>query len=113
MKSLFPGGIVRDKQGRLSECNADGYGSRFYNYNEKGLPTQITEDGFERTFTYDNEGYVKTETQMTTPEMGDEEGESEVTKYNYTILEKDNYGNWIKRKDQNGNVLSRIITYFQ
>lgn len=113
LKSLFPGGIVRDKQGRLSECNADGYGSRFYNYNEKGLPTQITEDGFERTFTYDNEGYVKTETQMTTPEMGDEEGESEVTKYNYTILEKDNYGNWIKRKDQNGNVLSRIITYFQ
>ena len=112
LKSIFPGGIKRDKNGRLSECNADAYGSRYYTYNAKGLPTEIAEDGYVSVFTYDEEGYVKTETNTEAPEMGDEEGESTVTKHTYTILEKDNYGNWIKRKDQHGTIASRTITYY-
>lgn len=31
----------------------------------------------------------------------------------YTILEKDSYGNWTKRKDQKGNVTTRKITYYE
>lgn len=112
LKQLFPS-IKRDKQGRLSECEADGYGSRYYTYNAKGLPTQIAEDGYDRTFTYDADGYVKTETQTVAAEMGDEEGEPEVTKSSYTILAKDKHGNWTKRKDQKGNIQTRAITYFQ
>lgn len=112
LKQLFPT-IKRDKQGRLSECEPDGYGSRYYTYNAKGLPTQIAEDGYDRTFTYDADGYVKTETQTVAPEMGDEEGEAEVSKFSYSIVAKDKYGNWTKRKDQKGNVQTRIITYFQ
>ena len=112
LRQLFPT-VERDKQGRLSECESDGYGSRYYTYNAKGLPTQIAEDGYDRSFTYDADGYVKTETQTVAPEMGDEEGQPEVSKFTYTILAKDKYGNWTKRKDQNGNVQTRVISYFQ
>ena len=112
LKSIFPGGVKRDKDGRLTECNADGYGSRYYTYNEKGLPTEINEDGFARQMTYDADGYVATETSTVAPEMGDEEGELEVITNKYTILDKDSYGNWTKRKDQEGNVTTRSITYF-
>ena len=112
LKSIFPGGVKRDKNGRLTECNADGFGSRYYTYNDKGLPTEIAEDGGGRTITYDADGYVKTESMALAPEMGDEEGETEIIKVTYTIIEKDSYGNWTKRKDQDGNVTKRAITYF-
>lgn len=113
LKRMFAGGVKRDKDGRLTECNADGYGSRYYTYNNKGLPTEIAEDGGGRTFTYDADGYVKTESITVAPDMGDEESEPEIIKVTYTIVEKDSYGNWIKRKDQNGNITTRTITYFQ
>lgn len=113
LKRMFTGGVKRDKDGRLTECNADGYGSRYYTYNDKGLPTEIAEDGGGRTFTYDADGYVKTESMTVAPDMGDEEGEPEVITLTYTIVEKDSYGNWVKRKDQNGNITTRTITYFQ
>lgn len=112
LKTIYPGGITRDKNGRLKDCNADGYGSCSYNYNSKGLPTEIYADGCGRVLTYDADGYLKTETCSYPPEMGDEEGEEEVVKYTYTILEKDSYGNWTKRKDQNGAITTRKITYF-
>lgn len=117
LKSIFPGGITRNKEGRLLECNADGYGSRYYTYNDKGLPTEIAEDGYNRKFTYDAEGYVKTEIKTIYPDMGDdlgadEEEKPEVTKSTYTIIEKDSYGNWTKRKNQHEEVTTRTITYF-
>ena len=112
LKTIYPGGITRDKNGRLKDCNADGYGSCSYNYNSKGLPTEIYADGCGRVLTYDADGYLKTETCSYPPEMGDEEGEEEIVKYTYTILEKDSYGNWTKRKDQNGAITTRKITYF-
>lgn len=112
LKNIYPGGVTRDKNGRLKDCNADGYGSCSYNYNSKGLPTEIYADGGGRVLTYDADGYLKTETCSYPPEMGDEEGEEEIVKYTYTILEKDSYGNWTKRKDQNGAITTRKITYF-
>lgn len=113
LNQWFPGGVTRDGAGRLSECNADGFGSCFYTYDDRGLPTRIAEDGFDREFTYDDDGYVATEKQIIAPEMGDEEGEPEEIFYSYTILEKDAIGNWTKRKDQNGNEQTRTITYFE
>ncbi len=112
LNSIFPGGVKRNKDGRLTECNADGYGSRSYTYNAKGLPTEINEDGFGRKISYDADGYVATETSVVAPEMGDEEGEPEIITSKYTILEKDSYGNWTKRKDQDGNITTRSITYY-
>lgn len=112
LKSIFPGGVKRDKNGRLTECNADGFGSRYYTYNDKGLPTEIAEDGGGRTIIYDADGYVKTESMTVAPDMGDEEGEPEIITQTYTIVEKDSYGNWTRRKDQDGNVTTRTITYY-
>ena len=112
LKSIFPGGITRDENGRLKDCNADGYGSRSYTYNDKGLPTAIYESGEGSTYVYDDDGYVVEETATIAPEMGDDEGEPETIKSRYTIIEKDDYGNWTKRKDQNGNVVTRTITYY-
>lgn len=113
LKNIFPGGVTRNKEGRLAECHADGYGSRYYKYNAQGLPTEINEDGYDRALTYDADGYVATMTETIAPEMGDEEGEAEVNKYTYTIVEKDSYGNWTKRKDQKGNITTRKITYYE
>lgn len=111
LKNLFIGGIVRNKEGRLAECHADGYGSRSYTYNAQGLPTEIYEDGYNREFTYDEEGYVATMKEVIAPEMGPDD-EPEVNKYTYTILEKDSYGNWTKRKDDAGNITTRKISYY-
>lgn len=112
LKSIFPGGVKRDKNGRLIECNADGYGSRYYTYNANGLPTEIRSDDSGRVLTYDENGYVKTEEKTIEPDMGSEDA-PEVINLTYTILEKDSYGNWTKRKDQNGDVESRQISYFE
>ena len=112
LKSIFPGGVKRDKNGRLTECNADGYGSRYYTYNANGLPTEIRSDDSGRVLTYDENGYVKTEKKTIEPDMGSEDA-PEVINLTYTILEKDSYDNWTKRKDQNGNVESRQISYFE
>ena len=112
LKKIFPGGVTRDANGRLKECNADGFGSRYYTYNEQGLPTEIAEDGEGSTYTYDDEGYVTKVTSTIAPEMGDEESEPETITNSYTIVEKDDYGNWTKRKDQDGNVVTRTITYY-
>ncbi len=113
LENVFPGGVKRDKNGRLKECNADGYGSRYYTYNDRGLPIEINEDGYARQMTYDDEGYLKTEKATVAPEMGDEGGEPEVITSTYTIVEKDSHGNWTKRKDQMGNITTRSITYYK
>lgn len=112
LRHIYSGGVTRNKDGRLTECNADAYGSRYYTYNEQGLPTEIAEDGYNRKFTYDADGYVATEKAIMAPDMGDD-GEPEVITYKYTIVSKDSYDNWTKRKDQHGNVTTRTITYFE
>lgn len=105
--------VVRDKNGRLSELNADGYGSVSYTFNTNGLATSINEDGFARELTYNKDGDVIKEVQITAPEMGDEEGDAEKATYIYEIIERDQYGNWIKRKVNAKNIETRTITYFE
>ncbi len=67
----------------------DGGSSAFYFYNADGDCTKC------RTV-YDPE----------------EEGDDGVTIYKYTILERDDHQNWTKRKDQDGNIETRQITYY-
>ncbi len=112
-EQIFPGGVTRDNNGRLQDCNADAFGSCYYSYDDKGLPTKIASDDYCREFTYDANGYVATERITIYPEMGDEEGHDEVLDYTYTIVDKDNMGNWTCRKDQNGREDTRTITYFE
>lgn len=112
LEDLYPGGLTRDKDGRLTDAWADGYGSVHYKYNSKGQVTDIDEDGFKRKLTYNTEGYVAKEVQELAPEMGDDEGEPETTTITYTILEKDEMGNWTKRKSSEGTE-TRVITYFK
>lgn len=112
LNDLFPGGVERNKDKQIKDGWADGYGSCHYTYNAQGLATKIVEDGSERLLTYDEEGYVKSEVFTIFPEVGDEESSPEVIKYNYTIVEKDEIGNWVKRKDQRDNIETRTIVYY-
>lgn len=105
--------VVRDKNGRLKELNADGYGSVSYTFNSEGLATSINEDGFGRELTYNKEGDVIKEVQTIAPEMGDEEGEGEIIIFTYEILERDQYGNWTKRKANGKEIQTRTISYFK
>lgn len=112
LEDLFPGGLTRDKDGRLTDAWADGYGSVHYKYNSKGQATDIQEDGFKRKLVYDTDGYVAKEVREIAPEIGDDEGEPETTTLKYTILEKDEVGNWTRRKSNEG-LETRVITYFK
>ena len=112
LKDVFLGGIDRDAQKRIKDGWADGYGSIHYKYNAQGLATIIEEDGSKQTLTYDADGYVKKEILEIYPEMGDDEGTTaEQHTFTYTILEKDEIGNWTKRKCSQGTE-TRTITYY-
>ena len=112
LKDVFLGGIERDAQKRIKDGWVDGYGSRHYTYNAQGLATIIEEDGSKQTLTYDADGYVKKEILEIYPEMGDDEGTTaEQHTFTYTILEKDEIGNWTKRKSNRGTE-TRTITYY-
>lgn len=113
LKSVFPGGVERDKNGRIKDGWADGFGSFHYTFNDQGLATEINGDDLSRTLTYDADGYV-TKGRVDIPaEMGDDEGLSaEHYTLNYTILEKDEIGNWTKRKSSKGTE-TRTIEYYK
>ena len=123
IEKFYTGGVKRDKNGRISKGMYDPSDETGHDYylNEKGLVTKINyrnymDEGNIVTFTYDADGYVATETDQAwgmgaVDEETGEEAKPVVTKY--TILEKDSYGNWTKRKDQNGNITTRQITYYE
>lgn len=122
LKSIYPGGVKRDKDGRITKGLFDQWGDTYHEYHldSKGLATEINyhdymDEGSDVTYTYDADGYVATET-VSEWGMGayDEETGEEVkpTVSKYTILEKDGYGNWTKRKDEKGNITTRQITYY-
>ena len=112
LEDVFTGGIKRDKDGRLTDTEMDGYGSIHYAYNADGKPTSIDEDGFSRKLIYDTDGNVTKEIQELAPEMGDDESQPEITTLEFTYMEKDEVGNWTKRKSSNGTE-TRTITYFK
>lgn len=111
IKKMYHAGIDRDKTGRIVKGDFEFYDETF-TYNEHGLLTETVCDGVSRIVTYDADGYVKSERYVTPPEMGDDEGEPETTIYNYTIVEKDEIGNWTKRKCSQGTE-TRTIEYYQ
>lgn len=113
LKVLFPGGIERDKNKRIVSGSADGYGSCNIEYNAQGLATVIAYDDVYRELSYDADGYVSKEKMEIAPEMGDDNSDGETHNYSYTIVKKDNYGNWTSRKDQKGKLTTRIITYYK
>lgn len=110
IKKMYHAGIDRDKTGRIVKGDFEFYDETF-TYNERGLLTETICDGVCRNVTYDADGYVKSERYVTPPDLGDDEGEPETTIYNYTIVEKDEIGNWTKRKCSQGTE-TRTIEYF-
>lgn len=114
LSSMYPGEIKRDKKGRLiSACNE---GDIFigYEYDERGLVVK-SYDGGESIKYYDADGYLKKSKETVYPDMGSEDAPEKYT-MTYSILEKDSYGNWTKRKEvsDNGTVsyTTRVITYY-
>lgn len=110
IKKMYHAGIKRDKNGRIIKGDFEFYDETFA-YNDRGLLIETECDGTSRTITYDADGYVKKERYVVSPEMGDEEGEPETSTYNYTIVEKDEIGNWTKRKCSQG-AETRTIEYY-
>ena len=113
LKQLYAGGIERDKSGRITVGAPDEFYNITYTYNDRGLVTKTFCDGITNTYTYDEDGYVAKEHVDIAPEMGDDEGVS-AKQYTliYTILEKDEIGNWTKRKSKQGTE-TRTLEYFQ
>lgn len=111
IKEMYQAGIDRDKNGRIIRGDFEFYEQTF-TYNEHGLVTETVEDGVTHTFSYDEDGYVLKEHVDVPAEIGDDEGSS-VRQFTliYTILEKDEIGNWTKRKCSQGTE-TRTITYY-
>lgn len=111
IKEMYQAGIDRDKNGRIIRGDFEFYEQTF-TYNERGLVTETVEDGVTHTFTYNEDGYVMKEHVDVPAEIGDDEGGS-VRQFTliYTILEKDEIGNWTKRKSSQGTE-TRTIVYF-
>ena len=112
LKQVYAGGIERDKSGRITVGAPDEFYNITYTYNDRGLVTKTFCDGITNTYTYDEDGYVAKEHVDIAPEMGDDEGVS-AKQYTliYTILEKDEIGNWTKRKSGSATE-TRTIEYY-
>ena len=91
--------------------DADGNCEQYF-YNEKGLITKRIYGYFdsseEDTYTYDANGNLL---KMKVEEGGMDASEPYTNVY--TTITTDKYGNWIKRKNQNGEIETRTITYYQ
>lgn len=105
--------IKRDKAGRIIK-RGDPYDEEYtsYTYNSNGLVTKkiikYMDGGDEIQFFYNSNG----DCTKCVNSYGDMEGSGkETTKY--TIVTRDSYGNWTKRKDQHGNIQTRTITYYE
>lgn len=104
--------VKRNSSNRIvSMTNGDE--GQVFEYNENGLITKRVYqymDGDFSVYYYYNE---KGECNMCKEFYGPgEEGEEDMKVFKYSILERDSQQNWIKRKDQDGNVETRKITYY-
>ncbi|MBR1546020.1 MAG: hypothetical protein IJ633_04380 [Prevotella sp.] len=113
LRQVYPSGIRRDAKGRITMgiFDADGNCEQYF-YNEKGLITKRIYGYFdsseEDTYTYDANGNLL---KMKVEEGGMDASEPYTNVY--TTITTDKYGNWIKRKNQNGEIETRTITYYQ
>ncbi|MBR0047672.1 MAG: hypothetical protein IJP75_12495 [Bacteroidaceae bacterium] len=109
---MYGGVYTYDHNGKLIYTGGIDWGTS-YEYDEHGYLVKESGGGeggygFETAYTYDEDGNCVKE-QYEETEF-DEVTESSVT--TYTILEKDNRGNWTKRKSSKGEIDERTITYY-
>lgn len=104
--------VKRDNKGRIIQIGDGEETGELFTYNSNGLMTKhITEymDGRDvATYTYNSKGECTKETFS----YGDMSGTGKNVAI-FTILSRDSQGNWTKRKTQNGNVETRIVTYYE
>lgn len=116
LAEIYPGGIIRDENGRLTKGMFDKSDETGHDYtvDNTGLVLAINyrdwmDAGSNVYYIYDDNGYVKKETIQEWGLDADEEAKV----FEYTILELDKYKNWIRRQDQNGRIETRQITYYE
>lgn len=106
---------TRDSQGRITIYDKFGFNwKEEYEFNSNGLlerkrSTNIS--GSNRSddrYTYNSEGEC-----VSCSSVYFQLGEQGKQTIKYTILTRDKYGNWTKRKDQHGNIETRKITYYE
>ena len=104
--------IVRDNHGRIVEEEIFNTGVYTYKYNTNGL---LIEKKYERgshiirnIYTYNSAGEC-----IKNNGSGVELGKKWKDVITYTILTRDNYGNWTKRKGSDGGIETRTITYYK
>jgi len=106
--------VKRDKQGRLVKMD-NGDESTEYTYDQEGRITHRVinyMDGCDDTrWEYDAAGDCVKNINSYAGEGAEEGDENRVS--TYTITERDDHGNWTKRKDQNGQQETRTITYYE
>ena len=110
IKKLLVEGIERDRSGRIVVGHFEFYEEN-YTYNKQGLVTSVCCDGACTDRTYDDDGFVVKEVVSYPLEMGAEDDEVETEIFNYTIVEKDEVGNWTKRKCRQGSE-TRTFEYY-
>ncbi len=105
------GSVKRDAQGRIILMGEEVESGESFTYNANGLVTKHTViymDGRDvTTYSYNSEGYCTKETFSYSGMDGT--GKNSAT---WTILTRDEQGNWTKRKTQKGVIETRTITYF-
>ena len=104
--------VKRDRQGRIVKMG-DSYDEEYesFAYNANGLITKRIKkymDGIFYTYYYYSSKGECTKSVHEFEDMG-ETGKDTIV---YTILSRDSYGNWTKRKTQKGVVETRTITYY-
>lgn len=103
---------TRDSQRRIIKEDMFGYGAFYqFKYNANGL---LSEKYYERgsheireRYIYNSDGEC-----IKNNRNGVELGRDWKDTITYTILSRDSQGNWTKRKDSEGNVETRVITYY-
>ena len=110
LTEFYGNNIKRDSKGRITMLG-DVEENTKYHYNANGLITKFEQhfmDGrYEVSYTYNNNG----ECTKCVNKGSDMEGSFKNT-VKFTILERDSYGNWTKRKDNQGGSETRTITYY-
>lgn len=106
------GSVKRDNKGRIIQMGDGEETGELFTYNSNGLMTKhitVYMDGRDvATYSYNSNGECTKESFS----YGDMSGTGKNTAV-FTILSRDNQGNWTKRKTQNGNNETRVITYYE
>lgn len=114
--------VERDAEGRIVKIDLlwnDSYET--YDYNDRGLLVKYYFERFERKvtkeFQYNDDDelihVVWTETRRAEDDEEDEEMQEETDIFDYKILERDSYGNWIRRIGMFDTEEKRTISYYK